>query len=470
MGKIYVFGIGGTGSRVLRALTMLLASGVECAADQVIPIIVDPDAANNDVTRTVEALKRYVSIREKLSQNTNSKCSFFKTDVQPITRDFKLPLVGIQNMKFGDYIGVKTMSMADRAMMKMLFSDKNLETDMQVGFKGNPNIGSVVLNQFAQSTDFVNFANAFTPIDKIFIVSSIFGGTGASGFPLLLKTLRSNNTLPNHVLINNAPIGALSVLPYFDVAQDGNSSIDSDTFIAKTRAALAYYKDGITGNNSIDTIYYIGDNVKQVYDNHEGGIDQSNNAHFIEFASAMAILDFAKDGVHNSMTSSVTKEFGIRTDANGNELTFNDLEDDTVSLIRKPLSQFTFFVRYLNEAFNESYTVPVWAKNNRFDKTFRADTYYRNVREFATYFQNWMSEMKNNKVSFAPVSFANDWNTTLCGLKENKPFWGSSISSYVLDDFANDIHAENLNTQPEHKFLELFSRGTDAMITKRYKF
>ena len=394
MGKIYVFGIGGTGSRVLKALTMLLASGVECAADQVIPIIVDPDAANQDVTRTVEALKHYVAIRQKLAQNSGSKCSFFKADVQPITRDFKLPLVGIQNMKFGDYIGVGTMSKADQAMMKMLFSSDNLKADMQVGFKGNPNIGSVVLNQFAQSEDFANFANAFTSGDKIFIVSSIFGGTGASGFPLLLKTLRSNDTLPNHALINNAPIGAISVLPYFDVIQNNKSSIDSDTFISKTRAALAYYKDGITGNNSIDTIYYIGDNVKQAYDNHEGGVDQVNKAHFVEFASAMAILDFAEEGVHDNMSSSVTKEFGIRTDATGNELTFNDLEDATVSLIRKPLAQFTFFVRYLNEAFNDSYTVPVWAKNNGFDKTFRGDTYYRNVREFATYFQTWMTEMK----------------------------------------------------------------------------
>lgn len=79
------------------------------------------------------------------------------------------------------------MSKENRALASMLFSAANLESDMEVGFKGNPNIGSVVLNQFTDSQDFIDFADAFKPGDRIFIISSIFGGTGASGFPLLLK-------------------------------------------------------------------------------------------------------------------------------------------------------------------------------------------------------------------------------------------------------------------------------------------
>lgn len=86
------------------------------------------------------------------------------------------------------------MDKANKAMMKILFSDKNLNSSMDVGFKGNPNIGSVVLNQIVRSVDFEDFANSFEADDKIFIISSIFGGTGASGFPLLLKTLRTGDS------------------------------------------------------------------------------------------------------------------------------------------------------------------------------------------------------------------------------------------------------------------------------------
>jgi len=43
MSKLYIFGIGGTGARVLKSLTMLLASGVECGVDTIVPIIIDRD-------------------------------------------------------------------------------------------------------------------------------------------------------------------------------------------------------------------------------------------------------------------------------------------------------------------------------------------------------------------------------------------------------------------------------------------
>lgn len=49
MSKIFIFGIGGTGSRVLRSLTMILATGVKFGADEIVPIIIDPDAANADL-------------------------------------------------------------------------------------------------------------------------------------------------------------------------------------------------------------------------------------------------------------------------------------------------------------------------------------------------------------------------------------------------------------------------------------
>ena len=48
--KTFVFGIGGTGARVLRSLTLLLASGVECKST-IVPVIIDPDLNNGDLTK-----------------------------------------------------------------------------------------------------------------------------------------------------------------------------------------------------------------------------------------------------------------------------------------------------------------------------------------------------------------------------------------------------------------------------------
>lgn len=66
-GKLYIFGIGGTGSRVIKSLVMLAASGVKIDASAIVPIIVDPDFANADVTRTIEQIKAYVAIRSQLA-------------------------------------------------------------------------------------------------------------------------------------------------------------------------------------------------------------------------------------------------------------------------------------------------------------------------------------------------------------------------------------------------------------------
>ena len=61
MAKLYVFGIGGTGARIIKSLAMLLASGVSTGYE-IVPIILDPDAANADVNRTKKILDDYFKI------------------------------------------------------------------------------------------------------------------------------------------------------------------------------------------------------------------------------------------------------------------------------------------------------------------------------------------------------------------------------------------------------------------------
>lgn len=242
MSKLFIFGIGGTGSRVLRSLTMMLASGVKVGADEIVPIIIDPDTSNADLTRTVSLLNKYSAIRDNLQFSTGNENRFFRTEIKQIIPNYTLLINDTDDKSFQQFIDYASMNKANQALTKMLFSEKNLQSSMEVGFKGNPNIGSVVLNQIAHSSDFETFASDFSDGDRIFIISSIFGGTGASGFPLLLKTLRTGKNFPNHDIINRATIGAITILPYFKLKQDDDSEIDSSTFISKTKSALAYYE------------------------------------------------------------------------------------------------------------------------------------------------------------------------------------------------------------------------------------
>ena len=72
MAKLFLFGIGGTGARVIKSLTMLLACGVQpnrSEIDEIIPIIIDPHGANEDLKRTISLLNNYQRIYERLGDN-----------------------------------------------------------------------------------------------------------------------------------------------------------------------------------------------------------------------------------------------------------------------------------------------------------------------------------------------------------------------------------------------------------------
>ena len=106
-GKLYVFGIGGTGSRVLKSLVMLAAAGVKIDAKAIVPIIIDPDFANADVTRTIEQIKTYNKIRETLNFNDAVENGFFKTEFKTLSdsgKEYRLSIDDTKSRKFNEFV------------------------------------------------------------------------------------------------------------------------------------------------------------------------------------------------------------------------------------------------------------------------------------------------------------------------------------------------------------------------------
>lgn len=463
--KTFVFGIGGTGARVLRSLTLLLASGVECKSD-IVPIIIDPDMNNGDLTRTVSLMQRYVAIKEKLSFNSNTKNKFYGTEIVD-KFNFRLPVNNSQNISFKQFMDYDNMNYASKAMLQMLYSTKNLSSDMVVGFKGNPNIGSIVLNQFTDTPEFQNIANDFTQGDRIFIISSIFGGTGASGFPLLLNTLRYNQEIPNHGLINSATIGAVTVLPYFKVEQEEESSIESDTFVSKTKAALAYYDKNI--GDDIDTLYYIGDNSSshKAYENHEGGDEQKNKAHLVEMLSALAVVDFV-NGPERSGTA-IYKEFGLASEEVSNVI-FGNFAPETNRIIRRPLTQFMFFTHYLSKMKVSNYLKQQWSRNYGLDKNFFDSDFVSSIRYIQEEFVSWLKEMESNKIGFTPFSWNNEILFDIVnGVTPSRSFFSFfQKGDYEQFDVKLDYKkASNASGTKEQSFMELFFQSTFDLVQNK---
>jgi hypothetical protein len=466
MSKIYVFGIGGTGSRVLRAMTMLLASGVECKADAIVPIIIDPDSAAGDVERTTTLMKQYIEIRSKLNFDSKKTNRFFKTDIQETMLNFRLPLSNTQDVSFDAYMDVTEMSRENQALVNMLFSQKNLASDMTIGFKGNPNVGSVVLNQFDDSDEFQNFANDFTDQDKIFIISSIFGGTGASGFPLLLKNLRTNENIANKNLVHNAHIGAVTVLPYFQVRQEDNSQIDSATFVSKAKSALSYYERNISKNNEIDTLYYIADDTRTTYENCEGGTNQRNNAHFVELMSALALIDFANS---NKPATAIHKEFGIEADTN--EIIFENLGIVTRAKLRKAMIQFNLFCKYMDENSELGFLRQPWAQDRSMAKTFFEGDFLNTLLKAQREYLVWLNEMTTQQRSFTPFNQGKNPDKVfdlVKGVTQKKVYNTIDRNYNLFDNRLNKQTGESKSGNKEQQFVELFYLATQQLVKEKF--
>ena len=100
MAKLYLFAIGGTGSRVLRSLTMMMAAGVKMDVDEVVPIIIDPDASNQNLTDTVQLMNEYRETRKGLSFPQGVETQFFRTELSQILPNYTLRIQNTNNKKF----------------------------------------------------------------------------------------------------------------------------------------------------------------------------------------------------------------------------------------------------------------------------------------------------------------------------------------------------------------------------------
>jgi hypothetical protein len=503
--RCFVFAIGGTGSRVLRSLTHLLAAGVKPENDNfdIIPIIIDPHHGNEDLQRTARMLDWYKKIRKISNPN-----GFFSTNIctledlkadnpdkhdEKTTFTFKLRGSGD---KFRNYIDYSNMEPENQALADLLFSgtSKNsrgedcdlLDIQMDIGFVGNPNVGSVVLNQIVNSDIFDAFARNFNQEnDRIFIISSIFGGTGAAGFPCLLKNIRDGKG-EGSANLKTAKIGAVSVLPYFKLEKNDKSAINYSDFIAKTKSALYYYGKNVTGNKSVNVMYYIGDKPDKSYTNDPGYNGQKNKAHFVELAGALAIINFLsmknsdarlqceiKESVGRAINP-ICNEFSIQRDvANPN---FFDFKTETQRLLAMPLSQFALFRKYMKEKFGKG-QLQTWQKETpKLEENFLKDNFYRDyLKNFFDDFNFWLTELTENNRGFAPFNLAEDSDLKLFikgGEIEEKGalLWKTKVPTYAEFDGCLNAFAKNQSSlTPEKKIIDIFHNATYKLLDEYYQ-
>lgn len=429
--RTFIFAIGGTGARFLRSLTMLLASGCKDTkvADEIVPIIIDYDATNGDTDRTQTLLETYQYINRAIyTKGDKVMENFFCTPMLKLKElfggdgfdsntKFEVAITHEPGQDtFAHHIQLETLgdgngTLATRHLLEILYDNSpktskttELNLDLEVGFKGCPNIGCVVTKSLENSVELQKFFHAVNPQagDKILIVGSIFGGTGASGIPMLLDLIRER---PN---LESCTVGVIAVTPYFKVAPDRDSAINSDSFTAKTKAALDAYSLGRSVNKQADAIYYVGDSyLPGAFENSEGGATQKNNAHVVELVAAMEALHFMNTSFDHSLDADATAhEFGFAPVTKKEEkkeavdqytLNFTRFyRDETLNPYIYPLARLMLFAKFV-----KSYLIPAgegerndtWLRNTRL---YQEGDFKKALGEFADAFFAWIKELENS--------------------------------------------------------------------------
>ena len=427
----YIFAIGGSGARVLRSLTMLLASGAHNTAvnEEIVVSVIDYDTTNGDTTRTQTLMELYHGIHGKAYERTDTsddntpiKEHFFCTpllmlrDKADTTQQasfepkakFNLYLdTATTHSTFAQYIGYKQLNAAQgnyetRQLLESLYAtdpeyipgtkDDNPKAELYMnlhkGFRGCPNLGCIVTQQLQTSRELNLAVNSLIqPTDKIIIIGSVFGGTGASGIPMFLDFL---NNKPNTAAAKKAVI---AIMPYFSLTPpDTKSSISSDTFIAKAKAAIGAY-DG-TVNKQAQCFYYVGDESSNAYSNFDGDANQRNDAHYVELVAGMCVLDFITQNNNGAY------ECGVKDWQNAG-LNYNTFfRDETQIKYLDPILRFKLFSAFWKNCVFVGNSKDNWYIGNSTKGATaigdsQCNAYRSDVNKFIVEFDAWIKELSD---------------------------------------------------------------------------
>lgn len=283
----YVILIGGTGHRVGKGILQLAAAGCVPAGELKI-MCIDSDGGNQDFALFKRQFEQYQKLDRK---------NVFTTKVT--TKNNALdelcwsPLEKTGSMR--DILSKSFMSPDSGAkLLDFLYTDFEQQKTLTEGFYGHTSIGSLFManqimdNQTSLTPDWEAFLTGISDGDKVFIVGSAFGGTGASGVPTIAQILKNYR--------NGLDIAALLVMPYFKFNYQDDGIIDFTTFTTKTKAAMSFY-DKQNFDQKLKTLYVIGEDVDlfMTVNYSEGGQSQANNPNPIELCAATALIDFLAD-------------------------------------------------------------------------------------------------------------------------------------------------------------------------------
>ncbi|MBW4698596.1 MAG: tubulin-like doman-containing protein [Aphanocapsa lilacina HA4352-LM1] len=342
----YIIGIGGTGAKCVEALVHLTAA---VALDQPIHVLlVDPDKANGSVGQTQQTIGKYVEASRCL-RGSAAGSPFMQTQWVPAEPLVWSPFANTQQPVLRDLFQYEFLSQQHpvaAGLMEVLYSEQEMNASLDKGFLGRPSIGAAV---FANSVDLLGsspwqrfFGDLICNDNdaRIFLVGSVFGGTGAAGLPTLARLLADR--LQKDGRREQFRLGGALLLPYFSFPPGKDPAqlqAKAGEFLLRSQAALGYYQDQLKEDDRsfFDSVYLLGHDSQPSVGFHSlGSTEQRNPPHFLEIYAAAAALHFFKDAAPRQTRTYMTARLNTKV------LGWDSLPEGAA--LREPLANLYRFV------------------------------------------------------------------------------------------------------------------------------
>lgn len=321
--QYFVLGIGGTGMRCIESLIHLCAMGMFDNTD-IYLLALDTDKNNGNFSRLKEVKEAYVNSKglDKTSRVTLSD-TFFSANIKyyEFSPNYEKNSTFKEVFNYGDtqYNHREETDLAD-----LVLSGNVEDFNLRHGYRAQTHLGSMMmyhsiieaarsqenseLKKFLQ--ELIKASQNGTP--KVFILGSVFGGTGASSIPIIPQAISKAAEIMSNGAANvlkSTYFGSTLLTAYFSFKAPSGSELDnqkiiatSDKFALNSQVAMMFYDDDATVKSTYQKFYMLGteslgwDPMQRESDKIAttitGGEQQKNDSHYIELLAACAALDF----------------------------------------------------------------------------------------------------------------------------------------------------------------------------------
>lgn len=376
--KIFIIGIGGTGMRCLESFVHLCAMGM-LDNTEVDILALDTDRENGNFRRLKELVDVYTKSKGVNKEQYTLKETFFsaKINYHQFSPDYSRQDTGnfSRLVKYGD-LRYSNSQQADLA--NLLFTKNTREFDLKHGYRAQTNLGSFLMYhniieevQNSHDGDLAKFISSLvtacqTGKPKVFVLGSVFGGTGASSIPVLPKAFnKAANILAPGTSLKDAFFGAILLTSYFSFKVPSADYVarqlvvaTSEKFAMNSQAAMMFYNEDRTVKHTYQKFYMLGTPTIDFSTDHDekdtltGGTKQENDSHYIELFAAFAAYDFfhaEEDELVKIRDSADGVQYYFRSVADDGTLEYSDfVKPDLVPKFAKRIGMATVMSQLVN--------------------------------------------------------------------------------------------------------------------------